>query len=108
MSSKLFIPALPVLLSLLAVLAPAQTDRPPEGARGVASRRPRLVLQITVDQLRGDLIRRYADRWGQGGFRRLLEEGAVFANAHHAHANTVANIVFCILNCANSTNIKTN
>jgi predicted AlkP superfamily pyrophosphatase or phosphodiesterase len=49
---------------------------------------PRLVLQITVDQLRGDLPTRYVDRLGDGGFRYLLENGVVYRNAHHAHANT--------------------
>jgi len=50
--------------------------------------KPRLILQITVDQLRGDLPARFLDRMGEGGFRYLLEEGIVFGNAHHAHANT--------------------
>ncbi len=50
--------------------------------------KPRLVLQITVDQLRGDLPTRYYDRLGEGGFRYLLENGTVFTDAHHAHANT--------------------
>ena len=49
---------------------------------------PRLVLQITVDQLRGDLTRRYLPQMGAGGFRYLLENGVVYENAHHAHANT--------------------
>ncbi len=49
---------------------------------------PRLVLQITVDQLRGDLPTRYADRLGAGGFRYLWEQGTVYLDAHHAHANT--------------------
>jgi predicted AlkP superfamily pyrophosphatase or phosphodiesterase len=49
---------------------------------------PRLILQITVDQLRGDLPTRYVDRLGDGGFRYLLENGVVYRNAHHAHANT--------------------
>ena len=49
---------------------------------------PKLVLQITVDQLRGDLPTRYYNRLGEGGFRYLLEEGVVFRNAHHPHANT--------------------
>ena len=52
------------------------------------SQAPKLVLQITVDQLRGDLPTRYYDRLGEGGFRYLLEEGVVFRNAHHPHANT--------------------
>ena len=50
--------------------------------------RPTLILQITVDQLRGDLPARYYDRLGEGGFRYLWENGVVFRNAHHAHANT--------------------
>jgi len=50
--------------------------------------RPKLILQITVDQLRGDLPGRYLDRMGEGGFQYLFKKGVVYANAHHAHANT--------------------
>jgi len=49
---------------------------------------PKLVLQITVDQLRGDLIDRNMHAFGEGGFRLLMENGLVYANAHHRHANT--------------------
>lgn len=49
---------------------------------------PRLVMQITVDQLRGDLPERHLDQMGEDGFKLLYRKGAVFANAHHAHANT--------------------
>ena len=45
-------------------------------------------MQITVDQLRGDLPTRYYDRLGDGGFRYLWESGIVFHDAHHVHANT--------------------
>ncbi|MCZ6859184.1 MAG: alkaline phosphatase family protein [Alphaproteobacteria bacterium] len=50
--------------------------------------KPRLILQITVDALRGDLPGRYYDRFGKGGFRYLMERGTVYLNAHHRHANT--------------------
>lgn len=53
-----------------------------------AADKPRLILQITVDQLRGDLPTRYYDRLGEGGFRYVWESGIVYRNAHHAHANT--------------------
>jgi predicted AlkP superfamily pyrophosphatase or phosphodiesterase len=53
-----------------------------------AQERPKLILQITVDQLRGDLPVGYYDRLGEGGFRYLWENGVVYRNAHHAHANT--------------------
>jgi predicted AlkP superfamily pyrophosphatase or phosphodiesterase len=54
----------------------------------IAVERPRLVLQITVDQLRGDLVGRELDRIGKGGFRYLLDKGVVYIDAQHAHANT--------------------
>jgi predicted AlkP superfamily pyrophosphatase or phosphodiesterase len=53
-----------------------------------AAEPPRLVLQITVDQLRGDQLLRYQERFGPGGFRALLERGVYFANAHYKTANT--------------------
>ena len=54
----------------------------------LAADSPRLILQITVDQLRADLPTRYYERLGEGGFRYLRENGVWYANAHHAHANT--------------------
>jgi predicted AlkP superfamily pyrophosphatase or phosphodiesterase len=50
--------------------------------------KPKLILQITVDQLRGDFLARYYDRLGEEGFRYLLDTGTVYSNAHHRHANT--------------------
>ena len=40
-----------------------------------------------MDQLRGDLPGRYADRYGEGGFRYLLEKGTHYSNAHYQHSN---------------------
>ena len=48
----------------------------------------RLVLQITVDQLRGDQLTRFRDRFGPGGFLYFLDSGTHFDNAHYQHANT--------------------
>ena len=50
---------------------------------------PRLILQITVDQLRGDMLPRFGDRLGEGGFRYLLENGTVYQDAWFSHANTM-------------------
>lgn len=47
-----------------------------------------LVLLIVVDQLRGDMLWRSADKFAEGGFLYLLENGAVFRNAHYRHAAT--------------------
>jgi len=48
----------------------------------------RLVLQITIDGLRADLLARYSNRFDDDGFAYLKEKGTVFANAHYQHANT--------------------
>jgi predicted AlkP superfamily pyrophosphatase or phosphodiesterase len=50
---------------------------------------PRLVLQLTVDQLRGDQLLRYREKFGPGGFRLLLDRGRYFANAHYETSNTL-------------------
>lgn len=51
--------------------------------------RLRLVLQLTVDQLRADLPHRYYDRLSRNGFRRFYERGVAYENAHYTHAFTV-------------------
>jgi len=70
----------------LATLCSALLFTPGPVAAGNAP--PRLVLQITVDALRGDLPGRYAHLFGEGGFRYLMDEGVNYTNAHYQHANT--------------------
>jgi len=48
----------------------------------------RLVLQITIDGLRADLINRYENGFGKDGFRLLKEKGTYYTNAHYQYANT--------------------
>ena len=70
-----------LVLLIAAVLAPTANSKQSDDDI-------RLVLQLTVDGLRADLLSRYADRFGEGGFRYLKQNGTVFANAHYQHANT--------------------
>src|SRR5437762_14091975 len=49
--------------------------------------KPRLVLVITVDQLRPDYLDRYRTQLN-GGLALLLEQGAVFTEAYQDHAVT--------------------
>jgi predicted AlkP superfamily pyrophosphatase or phosphodiesterase len=42
---------------------------------------PKLVLVLSVDQMRTDYITRYWNRFQAGGFKRLVSEGAVCSNA---------------------------
>lgn len=60
-------------------------------ARGTAASpaRPKLVIQITVDQLRGDEPFRYRQRFVPRGFRYLMERGVWYTSATHPHSHTV-------------------
>jgi len=49
---------------------------------------PKLVVVIVIDQFRGDYLERYRDRFGEGGFRLLLDHGAYFPNCNYNYANT--------------------
>ncbi len=49
----------------------------------------KLVVGIVIDQFRYDYLQRFADQFGEGGFRRLLNGGAVFTNANYIHTPTV-------------------
>lgn len=49
---------------------------------------PRLVVGIVVDQMRVDYIYRYWDNFGEGGFKRLVNEGSFQRNAHFDYAPT--------------------
>jgi predicted AlkP superfamily pyrophosphatase or phosphodiesterase len=74
---------LAVFLSLLLLVPAARAH-----GQGGDQKPPKLILQITVDQLRGDMPASVFDRLGEGGFRYLYENGVVYENAHHRHANT--------------------
>jgi predicted AlkP superfamily pyrophosphatase or phosphodiesterase len=55
---------------------------------GTASRAPAsLVVVITVDQMRGDYIARYASQY-TGGFARIASRAAFFPHGMQNHANT--------------------
>jgi predicted AlkP superfamily pyrophosphatase or phosphodiesterase len=51
------------------------------------SPKPRLVVHIGVDQLRPDYLTTWESQF-TGGYKRLLNEGAFFANGYQDHANT--------------------
>ncbi|HEY6108557.1 MAG TPA: alkaline phosphatase family protein [Gemmatimonadales bacterium] len=56
-------------------------------ARPVAPVKPKLVVMITVDQLRSDYLMRWRPQLS-GGLAQLLTSGAVFSNAYQDHAIT--------------------
>ncbi len=53
-----------------------------------SSVKPKLVVGIVVDQMRNDYIYRYWNRFGEGGFKRLINDGFYFKNAHYNYIPT--------------------
>jgi predicted AlkP superfamily pyrophosphatase or phosphodiesterase len=52
-----------------------------------ASARPKLVVLLVVDQMRGDYVDKFLHQW-TGGLRRLVDEGAWFRDAAYPYAAT--------------------
>jgi predicted AlkP superfamily pyrophosphatase or phosphodiesterase len=73
-------------LLALALCLPAARAGAPE-AVPAAVPRPRLVLFLSIDQMRFDYFTRFEHEF-RGGLRRLLDQGAVFVNARYRHATT--------------------
>ena len=53
-----------------------------------AQQKPKLVVGIVVDQMRADYLYRYWDRFGEGGFKELVNNGSLCANAHYNYTPT--------------------
>lgn len=66
---------LPVLLLLVSVISIKAQNNPAAGAKNTALQRPKLVVGIVVDQMRWDYLYRYYNRYGTGGFKRLMNDG---------------------------------
>jgi predicted AlkP superfamily pyrophosphatase or phosphodiesterase len=66
-----------LVVSYLAIIySPAQP-----AAKSSQPQRPKLVVGIVVDQMRWDFLYRYYDRYGKGGFKRLINDGFSCENA---------------------------
>lgn len=51
--------------------------------------KPKIVIGMMVDQMRWDYLYKYRDRYGKGGFNRLLREGFSCENTFIRHVPTV-------------------
>lgn len=80
------------LVMALGALTPGATGQskpaaPASEARAKAAPRPKLVVVVVVDQMRGDYVDRFRGQWS-GGLKRLVDEGAWFHEAAYPYAAT--------------------
>ena len=90
MTKKLSLPVLAIATTCFALHAGAIAA--PAAKATTATAQPKLVVVLVVDGLPNEQVQRYRDQFGEGGFRRLLDQGASFSNAHQAHGVTVTAI----------------
>src|SRR5262245_30959195 len=64
----------------------------------MADRRPRLIVLLMVDQMRGDYVDKFGSQWS-GGLKRLVSSGAWFRQADYPYFDTVT--------CAGHTTVAT-
>ncbi|HTA60834.1 MAG TPA: alkaline phosphatase PafA [Bacteroidia bacterium] len=54
----------------------------------VVAQQPKLVVGIVVDQMRYDYLFRFSEKYGKGGFKRLLNDGFLCKNAQYNYVPT--------------------
>ncbi|HYG14739.1 MAG TPA: alkaline phosphatase PafA, partial [Bacteroidia bacterium] len=54
----------------------------------LSAQQPKLVVGIVIDQMRQDYIYRYWERFGDSGFKRIINGGYMFENAHFNYVPT--------------------
>jgi predicted AlkP superfamily pyrophosphatase or phosphodiesterase len=59
----------------------------PHSPRKVGEK-PKLVFLLVIDGFRADRLTNFEDLFGEGGFKRLMAQGAYFTNAHYGHLTT--------------------
>lgn len=80
-------PVLSAASFLLCALAALPLDSSQPASANPTSR-PKLVVVLVVDQMRGDYVQKYGHQWS-GGLRRLVDGGAWFQNASYPYFYTV-------------------
>lgn len=68
--------------------AAVSSGRPIRFTPGMPGKRPKLIVWITLDAMRGDLPLRYRNPASAKGLRFLLDNGLYYANANFAHSTT--------------------
>ena len=70
----------------ISIISIAQTKTKPVVSNSL--KQPKLVIGIVVDQMRQDYIYRYWNKFGNGGFKKLINEGFFYKNAHFNYVPT--------------------
>lgn len=74
---------------LLLGCAGSETRNPAPAAAPGSTHPPKLVVAILVDGLGQHQLDRFGKQFGEGGFRRFLDQGAWYNDARYGHSTTI-------------------
>lgn len=77
-----------LLLSVLCFSCESRSEGKPKIGQGVSNNNPKLVVGIVVDQMRYDYLTRFKNKYGGGGFNRMINEGFNCKNNHFNYIPT--------------------
>lgn len=61
-------------------------------AHSQSDENPKLIVGITIDQMRYDYIGRFWNLYGENGFKKLVNDGLFMANTHYDHMPTYTGV----------------
>jgi predicted AlkP superfamily pyrophosphatase or phosphodiesterase len=74
-----------ILILLVTLMAsPAFPQQTPANTQ----KKPKIIVGIVIDQMRQEYFYKFQDRYTEGGFKRLLEQGFVMKNGHYNYIPT--------------------
>ena len=76
-----------IALAMCGAAVCAQAAKPAAASKTAPAARPKLVVMLVVDQMRGDYVDKFQGQW-TGGLKRLITEGAWFRAAAYPYAAT--------------------
>ena len=71
-----------------------------------ATQKPKLVLFISIDQLRYDYLTRFSKYFGDGGFNLFFKDGANFTNAQFKHSVTKTSAGHVVISTGTHANVN--
>ncbi len=80
------------ILFLLVVFFFGTNSGHAQNTKTIEQQKPKIVVGMMVDQMRWDYLYKYRNRYGEGGFKRLIRDGFSCENTMIKHAPTITAI----------------
>lgn len=78
-----------IVISLFVILSISSSFAQKKTVKKSIQSKPKLVVGIMIDQMRWDFLYRYADRYSNNGFKKLMKEGFNCENTYIPYAQSV-------------------